>query len=313
MLSINNFQNGSQPDETGTRAPPTPRRRHSPRTSPNPTSQTGTCHHSRSQHHYAQGCRGHVDPTHNHLHTAQNGQQRFSSGSRRSRRRLGRERVVVFERFSDQARQVVVLAAGAARTHHQNWRRHRTPAGRDLRRRRSRSSSTDLVGCHRPPAKTKKVLEGSLRQTALLGHEEIGTDHLLLALLDDPASTGAEDPHRPCNLSIGEMREHLRRELAQQPTPGGPAHRIPIRLSDDEYTRAHTAARTAGQNLETWIGDRQKNPGSRPADTPSEIRQPFPDPDRPTRNPRTASGEASSATRQRSPSYRREVRRPTPC
>ena len=27
---------------------------------------------------------------------------------------------MVFERFSDQARQVVVLAAGAARTHHQN-------------------------------------------------------------------------------------------------------------------------------------------------------------------------------------------------
>ncbi|BAH55499.1 Clp protease N-terminal domain-containing protein [Rhodococcus opacus] len=45
--------------------------------------------------------------------------------------------------------------------------------------------------------KTKKVLEASLRQTALLGHEEIGTDHLLLALLDDPASTGAENPHPP--------------------------------------------------------------------------------------------------------------------
>nr|EJI97890.1 hypothetical protein JVH1_4684 [Rhodococcus sp. JVH1] len=27
----------------------------------------------------------------------------------------------MFEGFSDQARQVVVLAAGAARTHHQNW------------------------------------------------------------------------------------------------------------------------------------------------------------------------------------------------
>ncbi|MFV9459220.1 hypothetical protein ACNJ7E_38090 [Rhodococcus sp. NM-2] len=36
----------------------------------------------------------------------------------------------------------------------------------------------------------------------------------------------------------------------------GSAYRIPIRLSDDEYTRAHAAARTAGQNLETWIHDR---------------------------------------------------------
>ncbi|SEB32332.1 hypothetical protein [Rhodococcus koreensis] len=53
----------------------------------------------------------------------------------------------------------------------------------------------------------------------------------------------------------GVLRRSLRRELAQQPTPG-PTRRIPIRLSDDEYTRAHTAARTAGQNLETWIHDR---------------------------------------------------------
>nr|GLK37848.1 hypothetical protein GCM10017611_47130 [Rhodococcus wratislaviensis] len=46
------------------------------------------------------------------------GSREFSRESRRSRRRPGRERVMVFERFSDQTRQVVVLAAGAARTHH---------------------------------------------------------------------------------------------------------------------------------------------------------------------------------------------------
>ncbi|MDF3313503.1 Clp protease N-terminal domain-containing protein [Rhodococcus sp. T2V] len=153
---------------------------------------------------------------------------------------------MVFERFSDQARQVVVLA-GAARTHHQNWRRHRTPARRDLRRRRPRNGSTDLMGHHRPgtreqargrsahrrdpprppdtsqsPAKTKKVLEGSLRQTALLGHEEIGTDHLLLALLDDPAFTGAQILTDLVTLSISEMREH-----AHRPTPG-PTHPHPV-------------------------------------------------------------------------------------
>nr|WP_271209471.1 Clp protease N-terminal domain-containing protein [Rhodococcus wratislaviensis]GLK34019.1 hypothetical protein GCM10017611_08620 [Rhodococcus wratislaviensis] len=92
--------------------------------------------------------------------------------------------------------------------------------------------------------KTKKVLEASLRQTALLGHEEIGTDHLLLALLDDPASTGAQILTDLATLPISEMREHLRRELAQQPTPG-PAHRIPIRLSDNEYTRAQVIQRGA--------------------------------------------------------------------
>ncbi|GCE37840.1 probable ATP-dependent Clp protease ATP-binding subunit [Rhodococcus wratislaviensis] len=107
---------------------------------------------------------------------------------------------MVFERFSDQARLVVVLAAGAARTHHQN---------------------------------------------------SVGTEHLL----DDPASTGAQILTDLASLPISEMREHLRRELAQQPTPG-PAHRIPIRLSNDEYARAQAAAHTAGQNLETWIHDR---------------------------------------------------------
>ncbi|MDJ0420866.1 Clp protease N-terminal domain-containing protein [Rhodococcus opacus] len=130
---------------------------------------------------------------------------------------------MVFERFSDQARQVVVLAAGAARTHHQN----------------SVGTEHLLVG----------ILDGSLRQTAP-GTKRIGTDHLHLALLDDPASTGAQILTDLASLPISEMREHLRRELAQQPTPG-PAHRIPIRLSNDEYTRAHAAARTAGQNLET--------------------------------------------------------------
>ncbi|ELB91869.1 Clp protease N-terminal domain-containing protein (plasmid) [Rhodococcus opacus] len=74
-------------------------------------------------------------------------------------------------------------------------------------------------GTSRTPAKTKKVLEASLRQTALLGHEEIGTEHLLLALLDDPASTGAHILTDLASLPISEMREHLRREPAQQPTP----------------------------------------------------------------------------------------------
>ncbi|WP_418163438.1 hypothetical protein [Rhodococcus opacus] len=103
----------------------------------------------------------------------------------------------------------------------------------------------------RTPAKTKKVLEASLRQTALLGHEE--DRHPTTSswpCSTTPPSTGAQILTDLASLPISEMREHLRRELAQQPTPG-PAHRIPIRLSDDEYTRAHAAPRAAGQHLET--------------------------------------------------------------
>ncbi|MFD9666717.1 Clp protease N-terminal domain-containing protein [Rhodococcus sp. NPDC059968] len=201
----------------------------------------------------------------------------FSSGSRRSRQLPERERVIVFERFSDQARQVVaprrrrrphpppelasapttyppqILDAGTAAL--TSWGVTAPALESKLQDVSAPAGSAPAAG-HIPfTPKTKKVLEGSLRQTALLGHEEIGTDHLLLALLDDPASTGAQILTNLASLSIGEMREHLRRELAQQPTPG-PAHRIPIRLNNDEYTRAQTAAHTAGQNLETWIHDR---------------------------------------------------------
>ncbi|MFC9840509.1 Clp protease N-terminal domain-containing protein [Rhodococcus sp. NPDC127530] len=60
---------------------------------------------------------------------------------------------------------------------------------------------------------------GGLRQTALLGHEEIGIDHLLLALLDDHASTGAQILIDLAPLNISEMREHLQHQLAQQAHP----------------------------------------------------------------------------------------------
>ncbi|WP_255315081.1 Clp protease N-terminal domain-containing protein [Rhodococcus koreensis] len=130
---------------------------------------------------------------------------------------------MVFERFSDQARQVVVLAAGAARAHHQNsvgtehllvgifdaggpgataltsWGVTAPVLESKLAGVSAPAGSAPAAG-HIPfTPKTKKVLEGSLRQTALLGHEEIGTDHLLLALLDDPACTRRSDPHRPRN------------------------------------------------------------------------------------------------------------------
>ncbi|MFC0454035.1 Clp protease N-terminal domain-containing protein [Rhodococcus jostii] len=84
------------------------------------------------------------------------------------------------------------------------------------------SEAADPAGhIHRSPAKTKKVFEGSLRQTALLGHEEIGTDHLRLALLDDPASTVARILTDLASLNISEMREH------HQPRTGPATHSRP--------------------------------------------------------------------------------------
>ncbi|MDF3311913.1 Clp protease N-terminal domain-containing protein [Rhodococcus sp. T2V] len=81
-------------------------------------------------------------------------------------------------------------AGGPGATALTSWvsRRHSTASSRASAPRRAPPRPP---GTSCSPAKTKKVIEGSLRQTALLGHEEVGTDHLLLALLDDPASTGA--------------------------------------------------------------------------------------------------------------------------
>ncbi|MDV7090235.1 Clp protease N-terminal domain-containing protein [Rhodococcus opacus] len=86
----------------------------------------------------------------------------------------------------------------------------------------------------------------------MLGHEEIGTDHLLLALLADPASTGAQILTDLVTLSIGEMREHLKTRTgpAAHPRPR-PPHPHPA-----QRQRIHAAAHTAGQNLDTWIHDR---------------------------------------------------------
>ncbi|CAG7632469.1 Clp protease N-terminal domain-containing protein [Rhodococcus opacus] len=182
---------------------------------------------------------------------------------------------MVFERFSDQARQVVVLAAGAARTHHQNsvGTEHLRvgifdAGGPGAAALTSWGVTAPALECKLGGVSAPAGSAPAVEHIPNTGEDEEGPrsqpapdcpararrgsapDHLLLALLDDPASTGAQILTDLASLPISEMREHLRRELAQQPTPG-PAHRIPIRLSDDEYTRAHAAPRAAGQHLET--------------------------------------------------------------
>ncbi|MFD0600239.1 Clp protease N-terminal domain-containing protein [Catellatospora coxensis] len=142
---------------------------------------------------------------------------------------------------------MVVLAAGAARTHHQtgvgtehllvgildaggpgtaaltSWGITAPALDSKLDYVSAPTDSAPAAGHIPLTPKTKKVLEASLRQTALLGHEEIGTDHLLLALLDDPASTGAQILTDLATLPISEMREHQTRTgPATHPRPRPP-------------------------------------------------------------------------------------------
>lgn len=89
-LSINTFQNRLKIGRNRhPRARRQPRRRHSPTSRRRPHT-TNRRHIITAGHSTITPKAAEVDPTHNHLHTTQNGQQRFSSGSRRSRRRMGR-------------------------------------------------------------------------------------------------------------------------------------------------------------------------------------------------------------------------------
>jgi hypothetical protein len=75
-------------------------------------------------------------------------------------------------------------------------------------------------GCAGPPftPTLKKTLAQSLREASLLGHDTIGTEHLLLALLADTTCTGTRILTHLTTISPHEMRDRLQ-ELAEHPQP----------------------------------------------------------------------------------------------
>ena len=140
----------------------------------------------------------------------------------------------VFERFTDRARRVIVLAGEEARLLSHNWigTEHillglihegegvaataLESLGVDLDR--VRSIVRELVG---PSAQTavgsppftpraKKVLELALREALGLGHNYIGTEHLLLALVREGEGAGAQ-----ALGASGVTRVLVRREVLQ--------------------------------------------------------------------------------------------------
>ena len=148
----------------------------------------------------------------------------------------------MFDKFSDQARHVIVLASDAARTHHHNHlgTEHLLtgihaaggPTGATL-------TSWGITGphidsaldeipaypntdseCAGPPftPTLKKALAQSLREASLIGHDTIDTEHLLLALLADTTCTGTRILTHLADINPNEMRDRLR-ELAEHPQP----------------------------------------------------------------------------------------------
>ena len=103
----------------------------------------------------------------------------------------------MFDKFSDQARHVVVLASDAARTHHHNHLGEHLLTGIHA----AGGPTGATLGNHRPPPRHRsrrdprlpehrprmcrsplhpdpeKTLAQSLREASLLGHDTIGTEH----------------------------------------------------------------------------------------------------------------------------------------
>ena len=122
----------------------------------------------------------------------------------------------MFERFTDQARRVVVQAQEEARTLGHNYigtehillgllSEHEGPAAQVLsslgiNQDTAREQVVEIAGAgtgqqggHIPfTPRTKKVLELSLREAQRLGHDHIGTEHILLGLVREGDGVGAQ-------------------------------------------------------------------------------------------------------------------------
>ena len=146
----------------------------------------------------------------------------------------------MFERFTAQARQAVVLAQEEAVSlgHHYIGTEHLllgiaagAGPGADvlqalgITRDAARERVTQLTA--RGPGKpaghipftpqAKAALEQSLREALSLGHEHIGTEHLLLGVIEDPDGLAVR-----MLGELGVTPAQIRRQVIQQAPPGAP-------------------------------------------------------------------------------------------
>jgi ATP-dependent Clp protease ATP-binding subunit ClpC len=122
----------------------------------------------------------------------------------------------VFERFTDRARRVVVLAQEEARTLNHNYigTEHvllalchegegvaaKALEALNISLEAVRQQVEEIIGRGEAPAvghipftpRAKKVLELAFREGMQLGHDYIGTEHILLGLIREGRGVGAE-------------------------------------------------------------------------------------------------------------------------
>ncbi|WP_241032044.1 Clp protease N-terminal domain-containing protein [Rhodococcus pseudokoreensis] len=189
----------------------------------------------------------------------------------------------MFERFTDQARRTVVLASEAARAHNHDHlgtehillgliRERDGAAARSLESfgvsaavlggRLTTGQGAQARSGHIPFTRhAKQILEQSMRETSLLGHERIGTEQILLALIDDDReSTGARLLGDVLPVDFDQLRQHILRQVTEHRLTAelglGPTHVTTVRLTDAEHALCVAAAAKAGQPIDTWMRDR---------------------------------------------------------
>jgi ATP-dependent Clp protease ATP-binding subunit ClpC len=148
----------------------------------------------------------------------------------------------VFERFTERARQAVVLAQGEARALKHNYigtehlllgllREEEGIAARVLvsfgvTLEAAQVAVTSIVGVGDEAAsgqipftpRAKKVLELSLREALSLGHNYIGTEHMLLGIVRENEGVAAQ-----ILVDLGASAETIRGEIVRLLSGGGPS------------------------------------------------------------------------------------------
>jgi len=191
----------------------------------------------------------------------------------------------MFERFTDRARRVIVLAQEEARTlDHDSIRpehlvlgliqaeglaasalreagvdldrvRDRVVGAESTRVREKRGGKTRMYQLPFSP-KAKKVLELSLREALRLGHNYIGTEHILLGMI-----RGTEDEADRFQDIVGVDLDDLRNRVIQQVQSAGPGGASSLRspalieAMDRARRAAGRAPMTTGHLLTSFLED----------------------------------------------------------
>ncbi|WP_244163829.1 Clp protease N-terminal domain-containing protein [Rhodococcus koreensis] len=98
----------------------------------------------------------------------------------------------------------------------------------------------------------EKAVGQSLREAALLGHDIIDTEHLLLALLADTTCTGTRILTDLTAISAHEMYDRLRRQLAEHPHTSAKSvhltrlHGRPLRAPENSRAQSRSDLRRSG-------------------------------------------------------------------